>query len=189
MYGGGQFSFYTGSGLRTVGGWHPDFAALRRWGHTEHSFRFMRTGLAPAPFNVAEGLADHCIWHYPPTVTRVEGVPVDADQIAAPERALIDQAIRHVPLRTIAAHHHNGVRFGPPRKLADVLRGRGRYPLVAGAERRRAVADHLLWKSRTASGVLGRAWALVRGALLAPGSPDLRRRLRELITPDRGAAR
>jgi hypothetical protein len=168
-YGGGQFGFYTGTGLRTVGGWHPDFAAYRRWGHTEHSFRFPRNGLAPAPFNVAEELADHCIWHYPPTVTRVEGVPVDADQIAAPERALIDRELDHVPLRTLAPHHHNGVPPGPPVALASVLRGR-----------RRAVADYLLWESRTASTAGTRAWALLRGALLAPGSHALRRRLREV---------
>jgi hypothetical protein len=38
----------------TVGGWHPSFARYRRWGHTEHSCRFVRAGLAPPPFNVAE---------------------------------------------------------------------------------------------------------------------------------------
>ncbi len=183
MYGGGQFGFYTGAGLRAVGGWHPDFAEYRRWGHTEHSFRFMRAGLAPAPFNVAEGLADLCIWHYPPTVTRVEGVPVDADQIAGPERALIDQALRHVPLRTIAPHHHNGVPFGPPRRLAEVLDAGTRYPLVAGPDWRYAVSDYLLWKSRTGPRVLDRASALLRGALVAPGNPTLRHRLRRLVTP------
>ncbi len=187
LYGGGQFGFYTGAGLRAVGGWHTDFAAYRRWGHTEHSFRFMRAGLAPAPFNVAESLADHCIWHYPPTVTLVEGVALDADQIAAPERALIDRELRHVPLRTIAPHHHNGVPPGPPRKLAAVLDGGARYPLVAGADWRYALADYLVWRSRTAPGKLERASALVRGALLAPGGLTLRRRLRGLLTPRGGA--
>ncbi len=180
MYGPAHFCSYTGEGLRAVGGWHPLFAEYRRWGHTEHSWRFYRAGLAPAPFNVAETLSDTCIWHYPPAVTRVTGVPVDPHQIAAPERELIDQALRHVPLRTLASHHHNGVPPGAPARLADLLSGRDRYPLVEGAERRRCGADFLLWRSRTAEGAMERVAALLGGALLFPTNPALRRRLRAL---------
>lgn len=180
-YGGGQFGFFTGEGLRAVGGWHPRFAEYRRWGHTEHSWRLYRAGLAPAPFNVAEGLSDSFVWHYPPAVTRVEGVPMDADQIAAPERDLMDQMLRHVPLRTLAPHHTNGAPLGPPRPLAAVLDGGERYPLVRGSERRRCRADFLLWRSRTEASAPKRALALLRGALLSPSNPELRRRLRTLL--------
>jgi hypothetical protein len=181
LYGPAHFCSYTGDGLRVVGGWHPRFAEYRRWGHTEHSWRFQRAGLAPAPFNVAESLSDSFVWHYPPAVTRVEGVPMDADQIAAPERELMNQALRHVPLRTLAPHHANGVPLGPPRRLAAVLAGRERYPLVRGSERRRCHADFLLWRSRTARTALGRTASLAGGALLSPGNPELRRRVRELV--------
>lgn len=181
LYGPAHFCSYTGEGLRAVGGWHPLFAQYRRWGHTEHSWRFHRDGLAPAPFNVAEPLSDTFIWHYPPAVTRVEGVAFDADQIAAPERDLMDQALRHVPLRTLAPHHSNDVPLGPPVRLAEVLNGRERYPIVRGGERRRCRADFLLWRSRTARTALGRAAALAGGALLSPANPELRRRLRALV--------
>lgn len=180
-YGGGQFGFYTGEGLRAVGGWHPAFAAYRRWGHTEHSHRFVRAGLAPAPFNVAVSLADHLVWHYPPTVTRVEGVAVDADQIAAPERALMQEELEHVPLETIAPHHTNGVPPGPPRKLAAVLDAGARYPLVAGPAWRFTLSDWLLWRSRTADGALRRLGAFLGGAAIAPGNPTLRRRVRQVL--------
>ncbi len=101
LFGSADFGFYTGAGLSQVGGWHPRFAEYRRWGHTEHSYRFYRAGLAPAPFTVAKDMAGACIWHYPSAVTRVQGVPVDGDEIAAPERELIDQELRYVPVQTL----------------------------------------------------------------------------------------
>ena len=64
--GSASFNFFTREGLERVGGWHPRFAEYRRWGHTEHSWRFVRAGLAPAPFNVASELTESCIWHIPP---------------------------------------------------------------------------------------------------------------------------
>jgi hypothetical protein len=59
LYGGADFNFFTGEGLRQVGGWHPRFAEYRRFGHTEHSYRFVRRGLAPAPFNPVQTCSPH----------------------------------------------------------------------------------------------------------------------------------
>ena len=180
LFGGGQFNFYTGEGLRAVGGWHPRFAEFRRWGHTEHSYRFLRSGLAPAPFNMADDLARSCIWHYPPAVTRVDGVSVDDDQIAAPERELIDQGLRYVPVQTLCPHHFNDVPLGRPKRLAAALDGSERYPLVEPRDRGRCWSDYHLWRYREAVGTGARAAALVSAAWRWPANPTLRRALRSV---------
>lgn len=173
MFGGGQFGFYTGAGLREVGGWHPRFATDRRWGHTEHSYRFFRIGLAPAPFNVAEGLAGTCIWHYPPPVTRLE-IPTDEDQIVAAERSLIDQGLRHVPVQTLSPHHFNDIPLDRPARLSAVLKPGARYPLVPARERRQCKSDYHLWRFRQVTGVRARAGALAAAAWNWPANPALR---------------
>jgi hypothetical protein len=178
LFGGGQFNFYTRQGLSQVGGWHPRFAEFRRWGHTEHSYRFHRSGLAPAPFNVAEDLSRSCIWHYPPAVARVEGVSIDQDEIALPERELMDRELHHVPVRTLSPHHVNGVPLGRLARLAAVLDKGERYPLVGTRERRRAWSDYYLWRYREGNGFAPRAAALAAAAWRWPSNPGLRRALK-----------
>jgi hypothetical protein len=174
LFGGGQFNFYTGPGLKQVGGWHPRFAEYRRWGHTEHSYRFWRAGLAPAPFNVAEFLADTCIWHAPPPATQPPEVATDEDQIPVAERELIDQELRNVPLQTLAPHHFNGVPFGDERRLAATLAGGERYPIVDSTARRHCRSGFELWRFETGAGALGRARAFASAAANWPGNPALR---------------
>jgi hypothetical protein len=128
--GSARFNFFTAQGLRQVGGWHPRFAEYRRWGHTEHSYRFYNAGLAPAPFNVATELSCACIWHLHPSVTSLS-LPGDEEHIVAPERELIDQRLRHVPLQTISPYDFNGVQFGELDRLAATLDAGERYPLAA----------------------------------------------------------
>jgi hypothetical protein len=182
LFGGAQFNFFTGEGLMQVGGWHVRFAEFRRWGHTEHSHRFFRSGLAPAPFNVAADLARSCIWHYPPAVTRVPGVPTDEDQIAAPERELIDRQLRHVPIQTLSPHHINDVPLGRPGCLAAALVLGERYPLVEAGERRRCWSDYHLWRYQEGGSLAERAAALVAAACRWPGNPALRRILKRALT-------
>ncbi len=179
MFGSAGFNFFTGPGLEQVGGWHPRFAEYRRWGHTEHSYRFYRSGLAPAPFNVARDLADTCIWHLHPSVTRATLLPADADQITAPERELIEQELRHVPFETPAPHSFNGVPFGGSARLAATLEARERYPLVTAGERRRCRSDYQLWRYRAGSGGRRRAGALLAAAWQWPANPLLRKAVRD----------
>lgn len=181
LYGGGQLGFYTREALERVGGWHPRFAEWRRWGHTEHSWRVHRAGLAPAPFNVAEELARAFIWHYPPSVSPPDALPRDEDQIVAPERALMEEGLDHVPVTTPAPHHDNGIPPGAPERLAAVLDGEERYPLVEGGERRRCRSDYHLWRAGHARGTVARAAGLARAAVAWPGNPLLRHRLRQLL--------
>jgi hypothetical protein len=172
--GSARFNFFTAEGLRQVGGWHPRFAEYRRWGHTEHSYRFYNAGLAPAPFNVATELSYACIWHLHPSVTPLS-LGGDEEHIVAPERELIDQKLRHVPLQTFSPYELNGVPFGSLDRLAATLDAGERYPLVDAAERRHCRSDYQLWRYRWARSRRGRAAALLAAAWQWPSNPILRR--------------
>ena len=173
--GSARFNFFTAEGLRQVGGWHPRFAEYRRWGHTEHSYRFYNAGLAPAPFNVATELSYACIWHLHPSVTPLsEQMPSDAEQIVAPERDLIEQHLRHVPLQTFSPYELNEVPFGGLDRLAATLDGGERYPLVEAEERRHCRSDYELWRYRWAKSRAGRARALLASAWQWRSNPMLR---------------
>lgn len=167
-YGGAQLNFFSAEGLRTVGGWHPKFAQYRRWGHTEHSYRFPRNGLAPAAFNVATSLADKCIVHRPPSVTSVPDFPLDADQISGPERELMDLQLKHVDLQTLAPYHFNGAPLRPLNQLARAVGPGAPYTLLSRSERRVALSDYLVWRSESRPTRAGRLASLAAGAALAP---------------------
>jgi hypothetical protein len=172
--GSARFNFFTAEGLRQVGGWHPRFAEYRRWGHTEHSYRFYNAGLAPAPFNVATELSHACIWHLHPSVTQIN-LAGDEEHIVAPERELIDQKLRHVPLQTFSPYELNDVPFGSLERLAATLDAGERYPLVEPGERRHCRSDYQLWRYRWARSRRRRAAALLSAAWQWPANPILRR--------------
>jgi hypothetical protein len=175
-YGSAEFNAFTRTGLERVGGWHPLFAQYRRWGHTEHSYRFPRNGLAPMPFNVPVRLAGMCIRHFPPSVTAPAGLAkVDDDGLTDVERELMAQQLVHVPLQTLARYHTENGDPGPVPRLADLVAGRaGSYPLLAGAQRRDAVADFLVWRFRTTRGPILRVAALLSAAAISPRNISLR---------------
>jgi hypothetical protein len=169
---------FTREGLQQVGGWHPLFARYRRWGHVEHSYRYPRNGLAPAPFNVASDLVDTCICHVPPAVTSWSADALNPDGLSEPERALMDQELMYVPLQTLAAYHLEGPAPGPLLKLAGAFPGPRRYPLLYGAERRRAYADYLTWRSRVVRSPWKTAVLLVAAGVCDPTSIALRHALK-----------
>src|SRR5213079_1427386 len=141
---------------------------------TEHSCRFVTAGLAPSPFNVASDLTEACIWHIPPSVTRPNLLPADADQLVAPERELIDRALTHVPVQTIAPYRFNDAPFDGVDRLGATLEAGERYPLVRGAERRRCRSDYQLWRFRSAATTRRRTGALLAAAWQWPANPTLR---------------
>jgi hypothetical protein len=102
LYGSAQLSFFTRTALAAAGGWHPDFASRRRGGHTEHSYRVYRNGLAPAPFNIAEGCLGDLGWGNPPSVVSPDGLPITSDGIFTAEQELIDRRLKHFPLATLS---------------------------------------------------------------------------------------
>lgn len=69
-WGSGVFNFFTKTGLQKVGGWHTLFAKYRRYGHTEHTYRFFHSGLNPRPYIVPEQFTQGYLrFRNPPSVT------------------------------------------------------------------------------------------------------------------------
>lgn len=69
LYGSAQFNFFSSYGLEKVGGWHIEFSKYKRYGHTEHSYRFYNQGLTRAPFNIIENFLDgYLLWHEPKSI-------------------------------------------------------------------------------------------------------------------------
>lgn len=181
LYGSADFNFFTRRGLLTVGGWHPEFARYRRWGHTEHSYRFARANLTPAPFNVAVSLAGMCAWHSPPSVTKTAGIRFDDTQIAEPERVLMDSELTYVPLETLGPYHFNDRALGPLTKLASVLDAGEHYPLLTRSECRLAHADRLVWRFRNERSLLRRIIAGAAAGVLSPSNPEWRHEVKAVL--------
>lgn len=99
-YGSAQVSFYTGASLRKAGGWHPRFARWRRGGHTEHSYRIHRQGLAPAPFNIISSCLKCFAWNNPTSVVDSDHMPITKDGILIDEQSLIDEDLGYVEIST-----------------------------------------------------------------------------------------
>jgi hypothetical protein len=174
-YGHADLNAFTRQGLERVGGWHPAFAQYRRWGHTEHSYRFPRNDLAPAGFNVAVDLADMCIWHSPPSVTPWVGLAkVDGDGIAEPERELMAQELAHVPLQTLAPYHVGQRTPGAAPALAASVGSVRRYPFLHGGDLREAYADYFVWSFERGRNPLLRAGALLSALIVYPRDIALR---------------
>lgn len=108
LFGTGQFTFYTGEGLAKVGGFHTEFAKYRRFGHTEHSYRFVHAGLQQYPFNMILQCEPMLKWFDPPSVTGT-AVPRDpATRLAIVEMDIIREQLSHFPLQVIAPYHYMG---------------------------------------------------------------------------------
>ena len=90
----------------------------------------------------------------------------------------MDQELSQAPVETISAHHLNGIPLGNPSRLAGVLEGEERYPLVDDRERRQCRSDYALWRSESAATLPARASALASAAWNWPANPALRHRLK-----------
>lgn len=103
-YGGGAVSFFTRAGIDVVGGFDLRFAELRRFGHTEHSYRFVHAGLCRHPFNViAQCMTGYVRWTEPGRVTRVR-VEMTQNRLYRGEADLIARQQRQRPIATLSAY-------------------------------------------------------------------------------------
>ncbi|HHD72998.1 MAG TPA: hypothetical protein ENL02_03735 [Epsilonproteobacteria bacterium] len=105
LYGGAPVNFFTREGLEKVGGFHTDFAKYKRFGHTEHSYRFYRAGLTDYPFQIIqECIKGYFGWHNP--VSRVKlNVASSANRLFVGEEELIAQKLTYFPLQTLSPCH------------------------------------------------------------------------------------
>jgi hypothetical protein len=107
MFGGAQFNYFTKKGISIVGGFHTYFSKYRRFGHTEHSYRFVNSGLAEYPFYVlSDCLHGYLRWSDPVSVTKIK---VDTiNRLFVEEHKLIEQKLAHFPLATLTSFHTPG---------------------------------------------------------------------------------
>lgn len=143
LSGGAQFAFYTKKGLETVGGWHTIFAKYKRFGHTEHTYRFVNANLQPSPFIFPQEMnTNYFIIHTPPAVSQ-NNVKTNENELIEDEQELIHQKLIRFPIETISKIHFNNMSFGYNEKVALFLKNhKKKYPLTHGKKRRIALAEY-----------------------------------------------
>jgi hypothetical protein len=110
MYGGAPFNFFTKKGLETVGGFHTLFAKYKRFGHTEHTYRFVTNGLSKYPFQVIEEcLEGYFRWNDP--VSRIKiNVKVSKNFLFVDEEKLIKEKLTYYPVETLSIYHQENIK-------------------------------------------------------------------------------
>ena len=104
LYGGAPFNFFTRKGLDKVGGFHTLFAKFKRFGHTEHTYRFVNNNLSKYPFNVIENLIEgYCRWNDPLSVTQIK-VATTKNRLFKDEEDLINLKLKYFELKTISKY-------------------------------------------------------------------------------------
>jgi hypothetical protein len=149
-YGGGLFNFYSNEGLKKVGGWHTCFAKYKRFGHTEHTYRFFHAGLIPSPFIFIDEARSMFINHDPPHVTNTETVVENpVNELIQEEEELIKQKTTFFSLTTLSDFHFNEYAMDFNQRIDKLLAtNRKKYPLINGRERRVALAEYYFFKFR-----------------------------------------
>jgi len=109
MYGGAPFNFFTKKGLDRVGGFHTKFAKYKRFGHTEHSYRFVHNELSPSPFLIIEELLEgYFRWNDP--ISRIKiSVEVSKNRLFIEEERLIEEKIKFFPLQTLSPYYKSNI--------------------------------------------------------------------------------
>lgn len=113
-WGSGVFNFFTNEGLRKVGGWHSKFAEYRRYGHTEHTYRFFHAGLNPRPYIVPEQFAQGYLrFRNPPSVTKNTSELINPSSgYNYAEEELIKSKSIYFPVTTISKYHYHTGNLG-----------------------------------------------------------------------------
>ena len=105
MYGSAQVNFFTKTGLNTVGGFHTEFAKYKRFGHTEHSYRFYYTGLSKYPFQIIEECIEgYFRWNNPKSRTKLN-VQSSENSLFMGEEELLKNKLTFFPLQTLSKYH------------------------------------------------------------------------------------
>lgn len=145
-YGSAHVNFFKGNALKKVGGWNETFAKYKRFGHTEHSYRFVHSQLQPTAFVVLQDELKHMFIHNPPHVTN-HSYETNENQLIKEEQEIIDSKVESHTLTTLGAFHFNGFDLGGSSKVDAFLKDHPeRYPMTSGKERRRALAEHYFMK-------------------------------------------
>jgi hypothetical protein len=109
MFGSAQVNFFSNKGIALVGGWHTDFASYKRFGHTEHSYRFFHKDVSIAPFNIIEESIRMFKWHEPKTVTYFNPEIVGDTGLALVEEELLKKKLTFFPIMTLCEYFYNNI--------------------------------------------------------------------------------
>ena len=143
--GGGYFNYFNKKGLDSVGGWHTNFATYRRYGHTEHSYRFYTNGFTKYPFTIIKDCINMLLLHNPEHVTEpIEGIEQD---LFPEEKKLIEQKIKFFPITTLSNYQFNNFDIYYNEKVDDFLKlNKQNYPLIHGITKFRCLSDLYFFK-------------------------------------------
>jgi hypothetical protein len=144
MTGGAQFCFFTKQGIDKVGGWHIAFAKYKRFGHTEHTYRFMHSKQQEFPFVFIEDLCEKSlIINVPPPVTKIS-VDQNENELIPEEQAMIDAKQSYYLLTTLSEFYFNGEDVSIPQLHPDLQKGR--YALLKGWDKIKAWGNYYFHK-------------------------------------------
>lgn len=143
MYGGAYFNFFTKEGIAKVGGWNTLFAKYKRYGHTEHTYRFFHQGLCPAPFIALTSSNNKILLHNPPHVSEESSQMNNESQLISEEENMIAEKTTFFPVSTISEFNFNGFDLNYNKAVAEFLqKHKKRYPITFGKERRKSLAEY-----------------------------------------------
>ena len=143
---GGYFNFFNAGKLFKIGGWHTHFAQYKRYGHSEHSYRFLNAGFQDYPLITIDSTIQKLAVHNPPHVTNEEGSNL-FDHFHPDEQELINNKLTYFPLTTISAYHFNGYDKSFNKVVEDFLnQNKQKYPLVRGRVRFVGFAEYYFFK-------------------------------------------
>lgn len=179
--GGAAFNFFTKKGLDTVGGWNTLFAKYKRFGHTEHSYRFVHQSLQKSPFIAIEEAKKMIIVFDPPHVTAIR-LEINEKGLCHDEQELVDNKTTYFPLKTMSEFYFNQRELGYNQKVAEFLKENPqKYPLTKGKERRKALAEHYALKLSKTSGVFPKIALLIKSFCLSPTNVALKHYIKTKI--------
>ncbi|MFW5806015.1 MAG: hypothetical protein ACOCVX_05740 [Bacteroidales bacterium] len=170
QYAGAQFNFFTNEGLKQAGGWHTYFAKYKRYGHTEHTYRFYKLNLTPAPFCILRAARGMVIIHDPPHVSEVKG-KLEKNSLVTEENEMVNEGFRYIPVETLSAFYFNA-QVWPP-KYSDQYKMK-KYPFLNGKERRISLAEHYFLRIKTTSAWVRKLQYFIKSVMYYPFNNPLK---------------
>lgn len=176
MIGGGYFNYFNRKGLEKVGGWHSNFAKYKRYGHTEHSYRFLNIGFSKYPFTIILDQVNNVIVHNPEHVTSpIHNQESQETELFTEEQRLIDERLTYFPITTISNFHFNEFNMEFNEKVAAfIAQNPKKYPLTKGFERMKCLSSHSIFLSKVTSNVVLKTWYFCIGLMYYPLNPEIK---------------
>ena len=178
--GGGYFNYFNRKGIEKIGGWHTVFAKYKRYGHTEHSYRFLNAGLSKYPFTIIEDCINKLIIHNPAHVTDpIVGQESVDTELFIEEQKIIDQKLNYFPINTISEYHFNNYDMKFNEKINDFLKeNKKKYPMVKGTNRMKCLSSYYLFLGNLKPNMILKIWYFCVGLMYYPLNPEIKHRIK-----------